>query len=379
MKILARDLKKNIEKWLFKGKILIIYGARQVGKTTLAKEILQTYGKEQDYYDCELSSVRNILEQPEPVLLKRAFGNTKLIVLDEAQKIANTGITLKILHDHLPDLQIVVTGSSSFDLANEVNEPLTGRSLEFILYPISLHELSSVYKTHELQSYLENLLIYGSYPEITTSSYTEDSRRLLDDLTNKYLYKDILAFETIKNSKLLAKLLQLIAFQIGAEVSMHELAITLQISPKTVEKYLDLLEKAFVIFRLKAFSRNLRKEISKKDKIYFYDLGIRNSLIAQFNPLNLRHDVGALWENFCIVERLKYRSYNEIPGNIFYWRTHDKKEIDYIEENNGQINGYEFKWKPSKYKKPQIFLDTYKNSSITVIDSTNFWQFLVST
>jgi uncharacterized protein len=377
MTIIQRDLEKIIQKLLFKGKIITLYGAHQVGKTTLAKQILTQYQSEKGYFDCESMNVRQLLENQEPSSLKRVFGQTKLIVLDEAQRIKNIGILLKLLHDHLPEIQIIATGSSSFDLSNKINEPLTGRGLEFNLYPFSINELSQLYTPNELETQLEKLLIYGSYPEIFNASL-EDTKLLLDNLVNKYLYKDILAFESIKNASILEKLLQLLAFQIGNEVSKHELAVSLQINTKTVERYLDLLEKCFIIFSLKPLSRNLRKEITKKEKIFFYDLGIRNSLISQYNPIALRTDIGALWENFCILERLKWRQYSLSYGNTYFWRTHDQKEIDYIEDYNGVLHGYEFKWQNEKYKIPKDFIETYKNSTVTLINNKNFWDFLKS-
>lgn len=375
MKPIKRDIQNLIEKWLFKQKIIIIYGARQVGKTTLVKELLKKYGDSADYFNCDFINVRQALQQQDPVALKRIIGEALLVVFDEAQRVENIGLILKILHDTYPNVQIIATGSSSFDLASKIKEPLTGRGLEFKLYPFSIRELSQIYRHLELAEQINNLLIYGSYPEIIYAA-ASDVKRLLDDLTDKYLYKDILEFETVKQPTLIVKLLQLLAFQVGNEVSINELATTLAVTRKTVERYLELLEKAFIIFRLKSFSRNLRKELSKKEKIYFYDLGIRNSLIAQYNPLSLRMDKGALWENFCVVERLKYREYTEIYGNMYFWRTHDQKEIDYVEEYEGILHGYEFKWNTNKYKIPEEFITTYKNSIVTVINNSNIWDFL---
>jgi predicted AAA+ superfamily ATPase len=372
---IARYQQQNIEKWLFKQKVIVVYGARQVGKTTIMKEIIKKYPGKAYYLDCDIATVRQSLQQEDPLILKRMLGDIKLLIIDEAQRVENIGIILKLLHDHCPEIQVIATGSSSFELANKTNEPLTGRSLEFILYPLSFSELTQVYNPFEIKGQLENLLIYGSYPEIATASH-EDAIKLLNDLTNKYLYKDILDFEHLKKPELLTKLLQLLAFQVGNEVSRHELAVTLQTSSATIDRYINLLEKCFVIFRLTPFSRNLRKEITSKEKIYFYDLGIRNSLIAQFNPLALRSDVGALWENFCIVERMKYRQQIEAYGNIYFWRTHDQQEIDYIEDYDGILHGYEFKWRKSKYIPPKAFLHNYTNSSITLIHNENFWDFI---
>lgn len=376
MENIARDITPVIQKWLFKQKVIIIFGPRQVGKTTLAKKLLNKHGDKRDYYNCELLSVKRALEEQDPTSLKRLFGNSRMIVLDEAQSLSNVGLLIKSFHDMFPDVQIIATGSSSFELSNHLNEPLTGRALEFKLYPFSVNELKQVVRPIDFHSTLRHLLIYGSYPEIFLQSES-DARVLLENLTTKYLYQDILKFEQLKKPDLLIKLLQLLAFQIGQEVSLHELAVSLQTKRETVERYLNLLEKCFVIVRLKGLSRNLRKEISKKEKIYFYDLGVRNSIIAQFNSIDLRNDVGQLWENFCIVERLKRNEYRQAFVNRYFWRTHDQKEIDYIEEYNGVFHAYEFKWsEPKKYTPPKVFKETYPNSEFKLIHQNNYEEFL---
>lgn len=374
-KQINRDLERNIEGWLFKGKIIILYGARQVGKTTLVKKLLKRHGQSSDYFNCEILSVRQALEKEDPVALKKTLGNGRLIVLDEAQRVHNIGLILKLLHDTYPNMQIIATGSSSFDLANQINEPLTGRALEFTLYPFSLRELKNFYKNYELDGQLENLLIYGLYPEVVKSGLP-DARQLLDNLSNKYLYQDILIFDRIKKSGLVVKLLQLLALQIGNEVSINELAVNLQCSRDTVVNYLDILEKSFIIFTLRAFSRNQRKEITKKQKIYFVDLGIRNSLISRYNELAVRDDIGALWENFCVSERLKKIQADNLSCQKYFWRTIDQKEVDYVEEYNDRLDGYEFKW--GKGKKPSFkeFL-SYKNSSINLVNRNNYQDFLM--
>ncbi|MEK7078758.1 MAG: ATP-binding protein [Patescibacteria group bacterium] len=371
-----RQIESTIEGWVGKGKILVIYGPRQVGKTTLVKSLLSRYGKKQNYFNCEILGVKQALQRQDPQELSGLFGGAQFIVLDEAQKVTNIGLILKIFHDAYPQIQIIATGSSSFELSNKISEPLTGRALEFTLFPLSLQELTQTYSRVDLQGKLESLLRFGSYPEIMNSS-EKDAQVLLDNITSKYLFQDVLEHEQIKKSSLLMNLVQLLALQVGSEVSMNELATTLATGRKTIERYLDLLEKAFVIVRLRSFSRNLRSEIGKKQKIYFYDLGIRNSLIAQYNPLHLRDDVGALWENFVIIERLKYLKNNQISSNTFFWRTHDQKEIDYIEESNGKLHGYEIKWNKDTYKKPQDFLNTYKNSDIILINKNNFFDLLL--
>lgn len=373
--MIKRSIQPIIERWLFRGKVIVLYGARQVGKTTLAKAILKKYEQEDGYYNCEIQSIRSIITQEEPMLIKKFIGDKRIIVLDEAQNVPNIGRILKLLIDTYPELQIIATGSSSFDLANKTSEPLTGRALQFILYPFSYQELNELYNPFERKAQLNNFLRYGMYPEIIQAPEI-DAQILLDDLSSKYLYQDILAFENLKRADIIFKLLQLLALQIGSEVSLNELAVTLQINRKTVEKYIDLLEKAFVIFRLRAFSRNLRKEITKGHKIYFYDIGVRNSIIQQYQPIDLRQDKGALWENFLIVERLKILQNASIRLNNFFWRTHDRQEIDYLEEYNGQLTGYEIKWLIKKENYPQIFTETYPNSTVKFIDQNNFEDFL---
>lgn len=371
-KVIKRDIQQNIEDWLFKGKIIILYGARQVGKTTLTKELLKKYGHEDAYFNCEIMSVRQALEKEDPAALRRFLGSGKFFVFDEAQKINNIGLILKLLIDSFPDLQIIATGSSSFDLANQVNEPLTGRALEFILYPFSWRELKNLDRTYESDGRLEQTLVYGSYPEIAQSGQAE-SRQLLDNLGTKYLYKDIFTFERVKKSNLLVSLLQLLALQIGQEVSINELANTLRCSRDTVVNYLDILEKSFIIFRLRAYSRNPRKEISKKQKIYFIDLGIRNSVISRYNELAVRDDTGVLWENFCVSERFKKLQADGVSCQKYFWRTLDRKEVDYVEEYDDRLDGYEFKWAKDRFSRPKEFL-AYKNSRLTLINRVNFQE-----
>ncbi len=371
---IKRTVQAQIESWLFKQKVIIILGARQVGKTTLSRQLLKKYGSEEDYFNCDLLSVRRTFENNEAKELKRIIGKSKFIVIDEAQRVKDIGITLKIIHDTYPDIQIIATGSSSFDLASKTNEPLTGRSIEFQLFPFSIGELSQIYKKYEFASAIQQFLRFGTYPEIVGKS-EKDSILLLEQLTSNYLFKDILEFEQIKKPDLIVKLLQLLALQIGSEVSRHELATALGVNRNTIDRYIDMLEKSFVIFRLKPLSRNLRKEITKKDKIYFYDLGIRNALISRFNNLEVRDDIGGIWENLCIVERMKYLSNNMIFHNKWFWRTHDQKEVDYIEEYNGKFEGYEFKWLTKKVVFPKDFLEAYPNSTISLVNLENCLEF----
>jgi predicted AAA+ superfamily ATPase len=311
-----RLIKKHVENWMFKGKTLIIYGARQVGKTTLAEEIIASYGNQARYIDCDLASNAQALSVQEPNLLKEFIGNYKVVVIDEAQRVKNIGINLKILHKYFPETQIIATGSSSFDLANEVSEPMTGRAIEFLLQPLSIQEINQKYDPLALQSRVESVMRFGTYPAVFDQP-EEVATKALITISQNYLYKDILSFQKIKKSNIVFKLLQLLALQVGQEVSLNEIGQKLQISHLTVEKYLDILEKTFVVFTLRAFKRNLRDEIGKPFKVYFWDLGIRNSLINNFNPMNLRNDVGALWENFCIAEKLKSNGIKNLPIAIF--------------------------------------------------------------
>ncbi|MFH0792305.1 MAG: ATP-binding protein [bacterium] len=373
--MIPRDIQKIIEKYLFKGKIIIVYGARQVGKTTVIKSLLDSYESSAGYFNCELLSVKRQLESLEPYRTKEFLGDSRIIVLDEAQKVENIGLALKQLIDTFPDLQIIATGSSSFDLSNKINEPLTGRAFEFNLHPLSIKEIVAYSDRKTVLESLEKILTYGLYPEVYLSNKNM-AQKLIETISSQYLYKDVLEIEQIKKPQTIIRLLELLAMQLGSEVSVNELAASLQVNRDTVERYLDLLEKSFVIFRLRSFSRNLRKEITKKQKIYFYDIGVRNAILNRYNTLSLRDDIGGLWENFLIAERIKYLDNKETPHNIYFWRTHDQKEIDYIEEINGNLYAYEFKWKEEKVKKPEEFLKAYKGATFEMINKDNFLTFL---
>ena len=374
--MLNRLIKEQIKGKLFKGKVVILYGARQVGKTTLVKEILKNIGAGGRYLNCELLSVQEGLKQLEAIKIKSFLGDYKLVVLDEAQNVPDIGKILKIMFDTFPKLQIIATGSSSFDLANQAAEPLTGRTFKFILYPCLLAEIKQLGDQLYLNSKLENLLRFGSYPEVFFLAEPDAVARL-EELSANYLYKDILRFEGIKKSSVIKNLLQALALQVGQEVSYQELAVKLGINRLTVQKYIDILEQAFIVFKLNALSCNKRKEISKSVKVYFYDLGIRNSLIQNYNPLNIRNDVGALWENFCIVERLKINNLKNNFVNPYFWRTYDQKEVDYIEEGGGRYAGFEFKWVKDKTSAPKDFLNNYANSSVNLITKNNYFDFLL--
>lgn len=372
---LTRLLQKEIEAKLFKRKIIVLYGARRVGKTTLATDILKNHPVDSLYLNCDEPDIKNALTEKTSTELKHFIGNKKLIVIDEAQRIKNIGLTLKLLADNYPNTQVLATGSSSFDLANKILEPLTGRIYEFILYPFSAEELKTHYSQIEIQRLLPSFLRFGMYPEVITSSQ-KDAQEIISSIAQQYLYKDIFEFEKLKNPELLTKLLQALALQIGHEVSYNELANLLGINKITIERYIQLLEKSFVIFRLIPFSRNPRREIGKMRKIYFCDLGIRNSLIKNFNDLYLRNDTGALWENFCILERIKKNAIERNFINAYFWRTYSGNEMDYLEEKNGQLAGFKFKWSEKKSRLPNEFLKLYPSAIAKIITPKNFWEFL---
>ncbi|MBN8545236.1 MAG: ATP-binding protein [Ignavibacteria bacterium] len=374
--MINRILKSRIISSLFSGETIILYGARYVGKTTLAKDILAKFGDDGGYYNCKMFSVQNALSAPEPERLKTYFGNKKIIVLDDAHVISDIGKILQTIADELPEIQVIATGSSSFDIANKTNEPLTGRAIRFTLFPLSLQEISDQYGLIGLGNSVERMMRMGSYPEVF-SSPDEISSERLDEIASNYLYKDFLMLENIKRSEVLKNLLISLSLQVGSEVTYNELSNRLGINKITVQKYIDLLEQSFIIFRLYSFSRNLRNEITKSVKIYFFDLGIRNSLIQNFNPLDIRQDKGMLWENFCVAERIKYLHNSGKRVNSYFWRTYDQKEVDYVEESGGKITGFEFKYsKDAKVKSMDIFKSTY-DADINVVNIENYEGFLL--
>lgn len=373
--MIRRKLENIIEQRIGKGKAILILGARQTGKTTLIKEIAKKSQVETLYLNADLPVVQQQLQNPGIIELKQLIGKTKLVFIDEAQRIQNVGITLKIIVDELPEIQLIVTGSSAFELTSEVNEPLTGRKYEYLLLPVSWIEMVEHSNYLESVSQLNQRLIFGMYPDIIQNLGNE--KEILFNLTESYLFKDIYTFRQIRKPEFLQKLLQALAFQVGSEVSYNELSNLLQIDRKTIIHYVDLLEKAFVIFRLPAFSRNFRKELSSKIKIYFYDNGVRNALINDFRPLDFRTDKGALWENFLISERLKSNHYALRRVNSYFWRTHQKSEIDYIEEADGKLDVFEFNWNPKTgFKVPKPFSDNYAVRQTELISHKNFHQFL---
>lgn len=340
-------------------KVIIIYGARQTGKTTFVKEVLKQMSGKTLFIDGDLFQNKEILSSSDLTKLKDLVGDNDVLCIDEAQRIRDIGINLKILHDNFKNLRIIVTGSSSLDLANVTKEPLTGRNYTYQLYPISILELSKLHTPFEIKSQVEQRLIFGSYPEIFRIDGMENKIKYLRTISSDYLYKDVLEFQSIRHSDKLRNLLKLLAFQIGSEVSYSELATKLEISKQTVEHYIDLLAKSFVITVLHGFSRNLRKEITRKPKIYFCDLGIRNAIIDDFSYLDSRADIGALWENFLVIERLKRNEYQKHFCSQYFWRTYTGAELDYVEEYNGKLYGYEFKYQKTG-KAPQMWTETYK-------------------
>ncbi len=366
----------NLSTYLQPNKVLIIYGPRRVGKTVLLENFLHTSSIKYKLENGGDLGVQEVFSSRRLDTIQAYTAGYQLIAIDEAQYINHIGEGLKLLVDSTPGIQVVVTGSASLDLANKVGEPLTGRMTTLHLYPVAQLELLQQFNSFELSQRKEEYLLYGSYPEVLTLPTAEAKAMYLRELVNSYLLRDILALEDVKGSKVLLDLLRLLAFQVGSEVSLSELGQNLSIDSKTVARYLDLLEKSFVLINLRGFSRNLRKEITKKSKYYFYDTGVRNAIVSNFNPLHLRDDVGKLWENFLFVERLKKQSYQSIFANNYFWRTWDQKEIDLIEEREGSLFGYEFKYSGNKAKIAEEFLTIYPNSQLITVTPENYLEFL---
>ena len=375
MKI-QRIIQSQVESRLVPGKVVVLLGPRQVGKTTLLRDIL---AKEQAPFLLvagEDRATQTWLGSQSIETLRQNIGQYQLLVVDEAQHVPNIGLNLKLIVDHLPHVRVLATGSSSFDLSNQTGEPLVGRKWEFELYPVSQLELAATEALFHTEERLPQRLIYGNYPEIVTTVGLSDKRELLNNIVNGYLYKDLLMFEEIRKSQKIIEILSLLAFQIGNLVSVHEISKAIGMNARTVDKYLDLLEKVFVIKRLGGYSRNLRKEISKSSKYYFWDNGIRNAIINNFNELSLRNDVGALWENYLITERLKKQRYTKLFSNNYFWRTYDQKEVDFVEERDGRLYGFEFKWSNPTSKTPDLWLETYPEASFEVIHRGDYLSFI---
>ena len=367
------DIKQKLEAQR-QNKIIILYGARQVGKTSLMESILKKLDKKILWLTGDEAETARVFSSRSFVKMRERVSTYDILFIDEAQRIENIGLNLKILHDKQPELKIVVTGSSSFELADSMREPLTGRTWICRLHPTAVCELKKRFNSYELSRQAEDFLVLGSYPELLSIENLSQKREYVYSLTEDYLYKDVLKVEGVKNSRKIKRLLQLLAFQIGSEVSMTELSGRLEINKKTVERYIDLLEKFFVIFSLSGFRRNLRKEVAQKPKIYFCDLGIRNAIINNFNTLENRNDLGPLWENFIINERLKYNSYRKNFAVPYFWRTYTGAELDYVEEDQGKLSGYEIKW-AKKAKAPLGWTQNYK-ADFECINRDNFLKFI---
>ncbi|MBQ6682881.1 MAG: ATP-binding protein [Bacteroidales bacterium] len=373
--MIERLLRNLIEKRLYRNKAIIIVGPRQVGKTTLLRMLVADTQRKVLMWNCDEPDVRRKLAEPTSTELRAEIGDADLILIDEAQRVKNIGITLKLMIDNFPEKQLVVTGSSAIELSNSINEPLTGRKYEYVMYPFSAEELINEFGAQDERRMLERRLVYGSYPEVVNNAGEE--REVLTDLVGSYLYKDIFLFQDVRKPEVIEQLLQALALQVGSEVSFNELGRLLGLNSVTVQRYIDLLEKSFVVFHLRSFSRNVRSELKKSRKIYFWDNGVRNAIIGDFKSLGLRPDVGALWENYVISERLKHNAYNSFYGKSYFWRTQLQQEVDYVEDIDGALHAYEFKW--SKTKQPRLtetFAKNYPDHTFEVVSPDNYQDFV---
>ncbi|MBN2779218.1 MAG: ATP-binding protein [Bacteroidales bacterium] len=376
MEYLKRDITENVIKKLKPNKVVIIFGARRVGKTVLVKEILKNMNEPVLSLNGEDINVHDKLAIRSIENYRQLIGSYKLIYIDEAQKIPEIGLKLKLMVDEIEGLKIIISGSSSFDISKDAGEPLTGRKYAFNLFAISENEYNQIENSFSKIDKIRERLVFGNYPELLHLPDQNDKIDYLNEMISSYLLKDILVYENIKNSQKIFNLLRLIAFQIGSEVSLQELGKQLGISKNTVEKYLDLLSKVYILHKVEGYSRNLRKEITKSSRWYFLDNGIRNAIIANFNSIKARNDIGQLWENYMISERIKYQEYNRISSNNYFWRTYDQQEIDWVEERDGSLHGYEFKWKVNNVRIPSQWKNAYPDSTFEVINSSNFENWL---
>lgn len=376
MKI-QRYLLSQLQDAITPGKVVVLYGPRQVGKTTLVTELLDNTDLKAQLINADELRYREALASQDRQALGNLLADNELLIIDEAQRVENIGLNLKILVDQFPGAALIATGSASFELANKISEPLTGRSLTYYMYPVSYGEIHQTFGPFEAREQLDRWLIWGGYPEIAVEESTQRREQLLGELVGSYLYRDLLELDGLRKPEKIVDLLRLLAFQIGQEVSLSELATNLAINRETVDRYLDLLEKVFVIFMVRGFSRNLRKEVTKNARYYFFDNGVRNALIQNFNPLHLRNDVGQLWENYLIMERRKVNAASQRKANIYFWRTYDQKEIDYIEEREGKLFGYEFK-RQGEMKKTtrREFSQAYPQAELQTVTVDNFDTFL---
>lgn len=375
--MIERTLFETLKNRLKNGKAIILTGPRQVGKTTLLKKIQESFEGNSIWLNCDEPDIRQQLTNVTSTQLRVLIGKADLILIDEAQRVKNIGLTIKLLIDNFPEKKVIVTGSSALELSNEIQEPLTGRKFEFNLLPFSTEELANDTSMLEEKRLLEHRLIYGQYPEVVLNAGDEES--ILRNICDSYLYKDIFSYQDVRKAEVISSLLEALALQMGSEVSYHELAQLLKIDQATVTRYIDLLEKSFVVFRLRALSRNVRNEIAKSRKIYFYDNGIRNALIRNYQPLALRSDKGALWENYLINERIKLLKYHQRQANQYFWRTTQQQEIDYIEEENGTFALYEFKFNPKvKVRFSQTFLQNYDVIKTESVHTENYFDFVIA-
>jgi len=371
----------KLDEYVEPNKVVIIQGPRQVGKTTLVNQYLKNYCKgkyKYEYLTGDSIEAKNIFSSSSLNTIKNFAKGLDLVVIDEAQKIEDIGTGLKILVDHVKNIRIIVTGSASFDLVNKVGEPLVGRKWDLKLFPLAQLELQKNYNnTFLLKQDLEKFLIYGSYPEVLEIDNTKQKIEYLQNFVDSFLLKDVLEFSGVKGSKFIIDLLKLLAFQVGSLVSLTELANSLGVNKLTVAKYLDLFEKTYIIYNLRGYSRNLRKEITTTGKYYFYDNGILNALTGNFNKINVRNDIGALWENFLVMEGLKKQEYKKIHSNNYFWRTWDKDEVDFVEERDGRLYGFEFKWGNAKSKGIHKFTNEYKEAEVEIINRENYIDFVI--
>ena len=370
-----RLIKEQIDKRLYRGKVIIVVGPRQVGKTTLLRMLTSDTDRRVVVWNCDEPDVRRKLAEPSSTQLGAETANVDLILIDEAQRVQNIGITLKLLVDNYPEKQVVVTGSSAIELSNSINEPLTGRKYEYVMYPFSAEELIREFGATGERRRLERRLIYGSYPEVVNLEGEE--RETLTNLVSSYLYKDIFSFQDVRKPEIIEQLLQALALQVGSEVSFNELGRLLGLTSITIQRYIDLLEKSYVVFHLRSFSRNVRNELKKSRKIYFYDNGVRNALIGDYKPLALRNDTGALWENYVISERMKHNAYSGFYGKSYFWRTQQQQEVDYLEDYDGVLHAYEFKWNPVRQPRlTDTFAKGYPDHTFLVVTPENYQDFV---
>ena len=376
MKVIKREILDPVLKKLKPNKVLIISGARRTGKTFLLKEIIKNIKEPYLLLNGEDFNTGMLLSKRSVENYRQLMGSKKFLLIDEAQKIPEIGSILKLMVDELPGIRIVATGSSAFDLGNLTGEPLTGRKYTFNLFPLSEREFSHTESPIDRPDTLKERMVFGCYPELINIRDASEKKDYLNELVSSYLLRDILAYENIRHSGKIFSLLRLLAYQIGNEVSYNELGTNLSMSKNTVEKYLDLLSKVFILFKVEGFSRNLRKEVTKSPKWYFYDNGIRNAIVASYNAIDIRNDTGQLWENYMISERIKYQHYKQYLANNYFWRTYDQQEIDWVEEREGEINGFEFKWSETQVKVPVAWHKTYPGAGFTVINKDNYAEWL---